>query len=206
MAKSKSSGRWLNEHFQDEYVKKSQEMGFRSRAVFKLMEIQDKDRIIKPGMHVVDLGAAPGGWSQYARQKVGKKGAVIALDILDMEPLEGVAFIKGDFREQAVFDQLNSVLSGEPIDLVISDMAPNMSGNRNVDQAGAMYLAELAFDTAQALLKPGGDFLVKVFQGEGCDQLQREMRKKFREVRTRKPKASRARSREVYLLARGWDL
>jgi len=206
VAKSKSSGRWLNEHFQDEYVKKSQEMGFRSRAVFKLMEIQDKDRIIKPGMHVVDLGAAPGGWSQYARQKVGKKGAVIALDILDMEPLEGVAFIKGDFREQAVFDQLNSVLSGEPIDLVISDMAPNMSGNRNVDQAGAMYLAELAFDTAQALLKPGGDFLVKVFQGEGCDQLQREMRKKFREVRTRKPKASRARSREVYLLARGWDL
>jgi 23S rRNA (uridine2552-2'-O)-methyltransferase len=206
MAKSKSSGRWLNEHFQDEYVKKSQEMGFRSRAVFKLMEIQEKDRIIKPGMHIVDLGAAPGGWSQYAHQKVGKKGAVIALDILEMEPLEGVTFIKGDFREQVVFDQLNSALPDEQVDLVISDMAPNMSGNRNVDQAGAMYLAELAFDTAQALLKPGGGFLVKVFQGEGCDELQREMRKRFREVRTRKPKASRARSREVYLLARGWNL
>ena len=206
MAKSKSSGRWLNEHFQDEYVKKAQEMGFRSRAVFKLMEIQEKDRIFKTGMHVVDLGAAPGGWSQYAQKKIGKQGGVIALDILDMEPLDDVVFIKGDFREQAVFDQLHNVLSGASVDLVISDMAPNMSGNRSVDQAGAMYLAELAFDTAQVLLKPGGDFLVKVFQGEGCDQLQREMRKHFKEVRTRKPKASRARSREVYLLARGRDL
>ncbi len=206
MAKSKSSGRWLNEHFQDEYVKKAQEQGFRSRAVFKLMEIQEKDRILKPGMQVVDLGAAPGGWSQYAQQKVGKKGAVIALDILEMEPLQDVVFIQGDFREQAVSDQLDSVLADKPVDLVISDMAPNMSGNRDVDQAGAMYLAELAFETAQALLKPGGDFLVKVFQGEGCDQLQRAMRRQFREVRTRKPKASRARSREVYLLARGREL
>ena len=206
MAKSKSSGRWLNEHFQDEYVKKAQEMGFRSRAVFKLLEIQEKDRILKPGMQIVDLGAAPGGWSQYAQQKVGKKGTVIALDILEMEPLQDVVFIQGDFREQSVFDQLNEVLVGKSVDLVISDMAPNMSGNRTVDQAGGMYLAELAFETALTVLKPGGDFLVKVFQGEGCDQLQKEMRKQFKEVRTRKPKASRARSREVYLLARGRQL
>jgi 23S rRNA (uridine2552-2'-O)-methyltransferase len=206
MAKSKSSGRWLNEHFQDEYVKKAQEQCFRSRAVFKLLEIQEKDRILKPGMQVVDLGAAPGGWSQYAQQKVGKKGAVVALDILEMEPLQDVIFIQGDFREQSVFDQLNEVLAGKPVDLVISDMAPNMSGNRAVDQAGAMYLAELAFETALTVLKSGGDFLVKVFQGEGCDQLQKEMRKQFKEVKTRKPKASRARSREVYLLARGRQL
>lgn len=206
MARSKSSNRWLDEHFQDSYVKQAQEQGFRSRAVFKLIELQEKDRLIKSSMHVVDLGAAPGGWSQYASQLVGKKGKVIALDILEMDPLPGVSFIQGDFTEQVVFDRLQEELGDAKVDLVMSDMAPNMSGNRSTDQSRGMYLAELAFDTALELLKPGGDFLVKLFQGEGVEKFQQEVRRNFTSIKVRKPDSSRARSREFYLLARGRKL
>ncbi|WP_045225856.1 23S rRNA (uridine(2552)-2'-O)-methyltransferase RlmE [Methyloterricola oryzae] len=202
MARSSSSHRWLAEHFSDEYVKLAQERGYRSRAVFKLEEIQTRDRILKPGMTIVDLGAAPGGWSQYAAERVGKSGAIIALDLLTVEPLPGVTFIQGDFQEQAVLDELLSVLAGRAVDLVLSDMAPNMSGTRAVDQPRAMYLAELALDMAAKILKPGGTFVVKLFMGAGFDEYQREARRYFAQLVTRKPKASRDRSREVYLVAK----
>lgn len=202
MARSSSSNRWLAEHFSDEYVKLAQERGYRSRAVFKLEEIQARDRILKPGITVVDLGAAPGGWSQYAAERVGKSGAIIALDLLPVEPLPGVTFIQGDFQEQSVLDELLAALSGRAVDVVLSDMAPNMSGTRAVDQPRAMYLAELALDTAAKILKPGGTFVVKLFMGAGFDDFQREARRHFAQLVTRKPKASRDRSREVYLVAK----
>lgn len=204
MARSKSSSRWLQEHFHDEYVKMAQAQGWRSRAVFKLIEIQEKDSIIKPGMNVVDLGAAPGGWSQYARRIIGKKNKIIALDILSMDPLENVDFIQGDFRELAVLEQLQTLLAEATVDLVMSDMAPNMTGNKGVDQPNSMYLCELALDTARLILNDGGSFLVKVFQGEGYESFLKEARKSFSSVAIRKPKASRPRSNEVYILGKGF--
>ncbi|MFA6052530.1 MAG: 23S rRNA (uridine(2552)-2'-O)-methyltransferase RlmE [Methylobacter sp.] len=204
MGRSKSSSRWMQEHFQDEYVKMAQAQGYRSRAVFKLNEIQDKDQIIKPGMNIIDLGAAPGGWSQRARQIIGKKDKIIALDILPMDPLEGVDFIQGDFREQAVLDQLYAVLDGAPINLVMSDMAPNMSGNKGVDQPRSIYLGELALDTAKTVLSKDGMFLVKLFHGAGFEELHQEIQQFFSKVVIRKPKASRPRSNEVYILAKGF--
>ncbi|MGD7036308.1 23S rRNA (uridine(2552)-2'-O)-methyltransferase RlmE [Methylotuvimicrobium buryatense] len=204
MARSKSSSRWLQEHFHDEYVKMAQAQGWRSRAVFKLIEIQEKDGIIKPGMNVVDLGAAPGGWSQYARRIIGKKNKIIALDILPMDPLENVDFIQGDFRELAVLERLQSLLAGATVDLVMSDMAPNMTGNKGVDQPNSMYLCELALDTARSILNRGGSFLVKVFQGEGYESFLKDARQSFSSVTIRKPKASRPRSNEVYILGKGF--
>lgn len=203
MAKSKSSQNWLKEHFDDPYVKKAQKAGHRSRATFKLEEIDKKDKLIRAGMHVVDLGAAPGGWSDYALGKVGDKGKVIALDILPMTPLTGVHFIQGDFRDDDVFEELNKILDGQQIDLVISDMAPNMTGVDAIDQPSSMHLVELALDFAVNNLSNQGSFLVKVFQGEGFDAYLKAMRDSFVKVVTRKPDASRARSREVYLLGRG---
>jgi 23S rRNA (uridine2552-2'-O)-methyltransferase len=204
MARSNSSVRWLKEHFDDEYVKKAQQMGYRSRAVFKLLEIQDKDRILRRGMRVVDLGAAPGGWSQVAVDLVGPTGHVVALDILPMDPIPEVDVIEGDFREQSVMETLLERLGEQKVDLVMSDMAPNISGERSVDQPRAMYLVELALDLAYQVLAPGGDLLVKVFQGEGSEEFMRSLRGRFSKVIVRKPKASRPRSREVYLLARNY--
>ncbi len=203
MAKSKSSQNWLQEHFNDPYVKRAQQEGVRSRAVFKLEELDKKDKLIRPGMVVVDLGSAPGGWSDYALRRVGDKGVVIALDILPMTPLTGVHFIQGDFREDAPLAELNKVLDGRSIDLVLSDMAPNLSGVDAIDQPSSMYLVELALDFALQNLKKDGVFLTKVFQGEGFDALLKEMRLRFNKVVSRKPDASRQRSREVYLLGRG---
>ena len=203
MARSKSSHRWLREHFDDEYVKKAQREGYRSRAVYKLDEIQQKDRLIKPGMAMVDLGAAPGSWSQYASGLLGSKGRVVAMDILPMEPLPGVTFVQGDFREDDVLEQLLQALQGQEIDLVMSDIAPNISGMEAVDQPRSMYLAELAVDFSERVVRPGGELLIKVFQGEGFDELVRSLRSHYQKVAIRKPKASRPRSREVYALARG---
>jgi 23S rRNA (uridine2552-2'-O)-methyltransferase len=194
----------MQEHFDDEYVKKAQAMGYRSRSTFKLIEIQEKDRIIKPGMNIIDLGAAPGGWSEYASKIVGKKNKVIALDLLDIDPIEGVDFIQGDFREDDVLDALYKLLDGAAIDLVMSDMAPNISGNKAMDQPRSIYLAELALDTAQTVLQKGGTFLIKMFQGVGFDEYKRDVEKSFSSVIIRKPKSSRARSNEVYILAKGF--
>ena len=204
MARSKSSARWLREHFTDEYVKRAQQEGYRSRAVYKLLEIHEKDRLLRPGLTVVDLGAAPGGWSQLAARLLGGQGQVIALDILPIEPLPGVQCIEGDFREAAVLEQLLATLDGRTVDVVLSDMAPNTSGVKAVDQPAVMYLAELALDFAQQRLRPGGDFLVKVFQGEGFDRYLKALRTAFATVAPRKPRASRARSAEQYLLARNY--
>jgi 23S rRNA (uridine2552-2'-O)-methyltransferase len=204
MKRSKSSQTWLKRHFDDPYVKEAQKAGYRSRAVFKLLEIQEKDRILKPGQVVVDLGAAPGGWSEFAVPLVGKQGDIIAMDILEMEPIEGVTFIQGDFTEQDVHNRLLAALDGRLVDLVMSDMAPNISGVKAVDQPRAMYLAELALDFAQEVLKPGGFFLAKIFQGEGFDPFLMALRQSFDKVVIRKPKASRPKSREVYLLAKGF--
>ncbi len=202
MARSKSSGRWLQEHFDDEYVKRSQIDGYRSRAAYKLIEIDEKDRLLKPGMRVADLGAAPGGWTQIAAKKVGGSGVVVAMDILEMEPVQGAEFLQGDFQEDVVLEQLLERVGGQPLDLVLSDMAPNMSGMSAVDIPKAMFLVELAYDFARQTLKPGGDLLMKVFQGDGFEQLLQALRGDFQQVITRKPKASRDRSRELYLLAR----
>lgn len=204
MARSKSSGRWLQEHFNDVYVKESQKQGYRSRASFKLIELNERDKFLKPGATVVDLGAAPGGWSQVVAEVVGDKGRVIASDILEMDNLAGVEFVLGDFTEEAVFDQLLNLLGDELADVVISDMAPNMSGISEVDQTRSMYLVELALDMAQRVLRPGGTFVCKVFHGEGFDQWMREAKTLFDKAVTRKPDASRARSREVYLVAKGY--
>lgn len=194
----------MQEHFDDEYVKLAQAKGYRSRAVFKLSEIQEKDHIIKPGMAIIDLGAAPGGWSQYAREIAGKKNKIIALDILAMEPLEGVHFIQGDFCEESVLNQLHSVLDGAPVNLVLSDMAPNMSGNKAVDQPRSLYLAELALEMAKSVLTKEGVFLVKLFHGAGYEEFLRDVKTNFTSVVIRKPKASRPRSNEVYILAKGF--
>lgn len=203
MSRSKSSQRWLQEHFKDPYVKKAQAEGYRSRAVFKLDELLERDDLLKPGMTVVDLGAAPGGWSQLVNERLKGRGRIVALDILPMQGISGVDFICGDFREEAVLAELEARLAGAPVDLVLSDMAPNMSGVDLVDQARAMHLSELALDFATRWLKPGGDFLIKLFQGVGFDEYVRNLRTAFTRVSIRKPKASRARSNEVYALARG---
>ena len=204
MARSKSSKRWLNEHFEDEFVLRAQKEGYRSRAIYKLIEIQQKDHILKPGMTVIDLGAAPGGWTEYAVKQLGRQGRMIALDLLPMEPVAGVEIIQGDFREDAVLQQLLDLMGGAGADLVISDMAPNISGMEVVDIPRAYYLAELALDLARQVLKPGGGLLVKLFQGEGFDAYQKDLKQDFKRVVMRKPKASRARSREIYALATGY--
>ena len=202
MARSKSSKRWLEEHFDDHFVKMAQEQGLRSRSAFKLLELHDKYGLIQPGMVVIDLGAAPGGWCQIAARLLGETGRVIALDILGMDPLANVEFIEGDFTEDEPLRQLESALGGAQCDLVLSDMAPNMSGMAVIDQAKSMYLAELALDFAIEHLRPGGNFLVKVFQGRGFDEFVQRTRSCFSSVQITKPKASRPRSREIYLLAR----
>ena len=201
MVSSKSSKKWLEERARDKYVKKSKQVGFRSRASFKLLEIQEKDRFIKPGMVVVDLGCAPGGWSQAAKSLVGDKGSVLATDILPMAPISGVKFIQGDFTEDAVFEDLIERVGGESVDLVISDMAPNITGIRAIDQPGSMQLAELALDFARSILREGAYFLVKAFEGEGMGEFKQVLASEFEKVKVRKPKASRSRSREIYLLA-----
>lgn len=203
MAKrTKSSRRWLKEHERDVYVKRAREEGYRSRAAFKLQEIQRTDRILRPGMTLVDLGAAPGGWSQLAAQVLRGKGRIIALDILPMDEIAGVEFIMGDFTSEAVLEQLEQALGGDRVHLVLSDMAPNMSGIADVDHDRSMYLVELALDFAKMHLAPGGDFLVKVFQGRSFHPFLLELRQRFRTVKVRKPPASRQRSSELYLLAR----
>lgn len=204
MARSKSSGRWLNEHLNDHYVKESKKDGYRSRASYKLIELDKKDKLFRPGMVVVDLGAAPGGWSQVVSPLVGVHGQVLASDILPMDSIEGVDFVLGDFTEESVFDQLLTSLNGKLADVVISDMAPNMSGNSGVDQPKSMYLVELALDMAKQVLKPGGVLVCKVFHGEGFEPWMKECRLAFDRVVTRKPDASRARSKEVYLVAKGY--
>ncbi|WP_058834211.1 23S rRNA (uridine(2552)-2'-O)-methyltransferase RlmE [Luteimonas abyssi] len=202
-SRSKSSQRWLKEHFSDPFVKRAQSEGMRSRAAYKLEELVARDRLLKPGMTVVDLGAAPGGWSQWVRQAMGESGRVIALDILDMPALAGVEFLHGDFREDAVLSQLEAALGGSTVDLVLSDMAPNKSGVGAVDQPRAMHLAELAMAFADDHLRPGGAFLIKLFQGVGFDDYVRDLRRRYDKVVIRKPAASRQRSPEVYALAQG---
>ena len=193
----------MQEHLNDEFVKRAQKEGYRARAAYKLIEIDDKDKLIKPGMTIVDLGSTPGSWSQVAVQRLKGQGRIIALDILDMQPIAHVEFIQGDFREEAVLKQLEIALNNKPVDLVIADMAPNISGVKDVDLAGSAYLTELALDFCVAWLKPNGNFLVKVFIGAGFDDIVKTMRSQFDKVVTRKPKASRDRSSEVYLLGIG---
>jgi 23S rRNA (uridine2552-2'-O)-methyltransferase len=204
VARSKTSKAWLKEHFDDSYVKLAKEKGYRSRASFKLLDIQEKDNLFKKGMTVVDLGAAPGGWSQIAADLVGDNGRVVASDILPMDSLAGVEFVQGDFTEESVLNEILAVMDGDLADLVISDMAPNMSGMNSIDQPAAMYLVELALEMAKDVLKPKGNFVAKVFQGEGFDQYLLDVRANFDRVVTRKPDSSRARSREVYIIGRGF--
>jgi 23S rRNA (uridine2552-2'-O)-methyltransferase len=200
---TRTSKAWMQEHLNDEFVKRAQKEGYRARAAYKLIEIDDKDKLIKPGMTIVDLGSTPGSWSQVAVQRLKGQGKVIALDILDMTGIAGVTFIQGDFREDAVLKQLQTAINNKPVDLVIADMAPNISGIKDVDQAGAAYLTELALEFSKDWLKPNGNFLVKVFIGAGFDEIVKTMRLQFDKVVTRKPKASRDRSSEVYLLGLG---
>ena len=200
--RSKSSRRWLDEHHKDPYVEKARQQGYRARASFKLLEIHERHQLIKPGMRVLDLGAAPGSWSQVAAKLVGAHGQVIASDILDMEPINKVQVIKGDFTTEECLQRINIALNHQPVDLVISDMAPNMSGMMDIDQPRAMYLAELALDLAVNILKPKGAFVTKIFQGEGVDEYIKLVRQYFTSVANRKPSASRPRSREIYLVAR----
>lgn len=201
--RSASSSRWLQEHFSDKYVQQAQKKGLRSRAWFKLDEIQQSDKLFRPGMIVVDLGAAPGGWSQYVATQIGGKGRIIACDILPMDPMVGVDFLQGDFRDPLVLQALLERVGEQKVQVVLSDMAPNMSGTPAVDIPKSMYLVELALDMCRDVLTPGGSFLVKVFQGEGFDEYLREIRSLFTKVKIRKPDASRARSREVYIVATG---
>ena len=203
MARTKTSKTWMREHVTDIYVRRAQQDGYRSRSAYKLLEILEKDRLVRSAMTVVDLGAAPGGWSQVLAPLVGAKGAVIALDMLEMPPLPGVTFLRGDFSEDATLQRLEEHLEGRSIDLVVSDMAPNISGVGLVDQARSMHLAELAFEFGRKRLKPGGDLLVKLFQGAGVEEFRKDLAKAFGAVAVRKPKASRDRSSEFYLLARG---
>jgi 23S rRNA (uridine2552-2'-O)-methyltransferase len=204
--RSKSSARWLAEHAADPYVKRAHAEGWRSRAAFKLEEIQRSDRLLRPGMIVVDLGAAPGGWSQYAARVLGGRGRVIALDLLEMPALPGVEFIQGDFSDEAVLERLRASLGETQVDLVMSDMAPNMSGMADVDHDRSMHLVDLAVEFAEQTLRPGGDLLMKVFQGRDFQPLIARLRREFESVKLRKPKASRARSAELYVLARGYRL
>ena len=209
MARSKSSEGWLKEHFDDEYVKLSQKEGYRSRAIYKLKEIQQKDKLIRPNMQVVDLGAAPGGWSQYATELVGDNGRVVASDILPIDPLPFVEFIQGDFTEESVLNEILDVLNKDEkkykADVVISDMAPNITGVEAIDQPKSIYLCELSLDMARQILKPGGSFVVKVFQGDGSDAFLKDLRSSFKQVKIRKPAASRPRSREVYMVGLGFQ-
>jgi len=204
VARSKSSGRWLQRHVKDPYVQRAQKEGYRSRASYKLIELNEKDRFLRPGMRVIDLGAAPGGWSQVARSIVGDKGRVIATDVLPMDPLDPVAFIQGDFREEPVLEQILDELDGEQPDVILSDMSPNTSGVSSADQAASIYLLELALDLVRRVLKPGGVFVAKMFQGSGSDDYLKELRAAFDKVSVRKPAASRPQSREVYLVAAGF--
>ena len=206
MARSKSSGRWLKEHFDDPYVKQSQQDGYRSRASYKLLEMSKRDKLLRPGMTVVDLGAAPGGWTQVAMQLVGDQGTVVASDILPMDPIAGVTFVEGDFTEQSVYDEIIMALNGRKADLVISDMAPNLTGIRVTDQSRNIALAEFVYNFSTQILKPGGDLLIKVFEGEGMYEYRRLLQDNFSKVLTRKPKASRDQSREFYILARSYKL
>jgi 23S rRNA (uridine2552-2'-O)-methyltransferase len=203
MARTKTSKAWMHEHVTDAYVRRAKQDGYRSRSAYKLLEILERDKLVRPGMTVVDLGAAPGGWSQVLAPLTGTKGQVLALDMLEMEPLRGVVTIRGDFSEDSTLKQIEECLGDRPIDLVVSDMAPNISGVGLVDQARSVHLAELALEFAQARLKPGGDLLVKVFQGSGSDEFRKALSAAFGSVAVRKPKASRDRSSEIYLLARG---
>jgi 23S rRNA (uridine2552-2'-O)-methyltransferase len=203
MARSKSSHHWLQEHVNDPYVKQAQRDGYRSRASYKLLQLNEKDKLIRPGMLVVDLGSAPGGWSQVAGRLVGEKGRVVATDILPMDPLANVEFVQGDFTDEAVLREILERLGGRQPDLIICDIAPNISGVDSADQASSMYLVELALDFARQALKPRGDFVAKVFQGAGSDAYLKDVRSSFDKVLVRKPAASRPRSREVYLVARG---
>ena len=202
--RSKTSGKWLKEHFDDPYVKRAQQEGWRSRAVYKLQEIDERDRLLRRGMTVVDLGAAPGSWSEWVARKVQPGGRVVALDVLPMDALPDVTFIQGDFREETVLEQLLATIGENPVDLVLSDMAPNLSGMKAVDQPRAMYLAELSLDLAERVLRPGGDLLIKAFTGEGLDEFKRQLRSRFGKLQVRKPAASRPRSPEIYLLARNF--
>ena len=203
MSRSKSSSRWLQEHHQDEYVLKARAQGYRSRAVFKLAEIQQKDHVLKPGQLVLDLGAAPGGWSEYASTIIGDQGKIIALDLLPLEPIAGVTFLQGDFTEQETLDQLLALIGDRRCDLVLSDMATNLSGMESVDQPRSIYLAELAFDQAENFLNSTGVFVVKLFQGAGSEELISSFRRRFRSVKLRKPDASRSRSSEIYAICDG---
>ena len=205
MARSKSSKQWLREHFDDEYVRRSHGERYRSRASYKLLEMQDKDGLIRPGMTVVDLGAAPGGWSQVAAELVGDQGRIVASDILPMDLIAGVDFVQGDFTDDLVFERLLSVIGEQGADLVISDIAPNITGISEIDQPRSLGLAEVALELAKSILKPGAYFLVKLFQGAGYPEYHRAMQSRFNSVKTRKPKASRDRSREVYLLGSGFQ-
>ena len=200
--RSKSSSRWLAEHANDEFVKRAKAEGWRSRAVYKLQQIQEAEKLLRPGMSLVDLGAAPGGWSQYAARILGSKSRIVATDILPMDAIPGVEFVLGDFREEAVLEQVLSRVGADKVDLVLSDMAPNMAGIDAVDQPRSMYLAELAIEFADRVLAPGGDLVVKLFQGAGFEQIIRDARSRYGRVVTKKPKASRTRSPEIYLLAR----
>lgn len=204
MSRTKSSRRWLDRQFNDPYVKRAQEQGYRSRAAYKLLEIQEKDHLIRPGMRILDLGAAPGSWSQVAARLAGAGGHVFALDLLPMEPIPGVTVLQGDFREESVLAELRAGLGESDLDLILSDLAPNLSGAAAVDQPRSLYLAELALDLAREALKPGGYLVVKIFQGEGFDRYLRELRGDFARVASRKPKASRPESRELYLVAKGF--
>ncbi|MGO4998253.1 23S rRNA (uridine(2552)-2'-O)-methyltransferase RlmE [Oceanisphaera sp. W20_SRM_FM3] len=204
--RSGSSTRWLQEHFNDKYVQEAHKRGLRSRAVFKLEELQGRDRLFRPGMTVVDLGAAPGGWSQFSVEQVGSKGQVIACDLLPMDAIAGVSFLQGDFRDEAVLNALLERVGQDKVDVLLSDMAPNMSGTREVDQPKSMYLVELALDMCRQVLAPNGSFVVKVFQGAGFDEFLLEVRRSFSSVRVRKPDSSRPRSREVYIVATGFKL
>jgi 23S rRNA (uridine2552-2'-O)-methyltransferase len=204
-ARTKSSARWLNEHVNDPYVKQAQKDGYRSRSSYKLIQLNEKDRLIRPGMLVVDLGSAPGGWSQVAARLVGAKGRVLATDILPMEPLKNVDFIQGDFTEESVLKQVLDWLGDNKPDVVLSDIAPNISGIDSADQASSMYLVELALDMARQVLKPKGDFVAKVFQGTGSEEFLKDLRTSFDKVLIRKPAASRSRSREVYMVAKGFE-
>ncbi|MDF1683764.1 MAG: 23S rRNA (uridine(2552)-2'-O)-methyltransferase RlmE [Legionellaceae bacterium] len=206
MARSKSSHQWLREHFSDEYVKQAQRDGYRSRAVYKLKELDEKKKLLRPGMAVIDLGAAPGGWTQYLVEKLQGQGKIIALDILPMDALPGVDVIQGDFHDDHVLAELMTYVPEGGVDLLLSDMAPNMSGNISVDIPSAMALVEIGFDLASSVLKPGGNLLMKVFHGEGFDELLKLARTQFDSVMVRKPAASRPRSRETYLLAKGYKL